>query len=75
MRSYLTGENDMIVPYPVSEVRAIPFQWWEFRSEENKKQLAAMQAKDDYWTSGQGIYPDCYEFLKIREARFKRMGK
>ncbi len=75
MRGFLTGENDIVVPYMSTSIRAIPYQWWEFPSEECKKELAEMQAKEEYWEAGLGIFPDCYEFLKIREKRLKRMSQ
>jgi glyoxylase-like metal-dependent hydrolase (beta-lactamase superfamily II) len=74
-KSFMTGANDIIVPCLLSGIHAIPYQWWTFPPEEEVKKLAALQATDDYWTAGQGIFPDCYEFLKIREARLKSKSK
>lgn len=72
-KSFLTG-GGIIVPYRYSQVHAIPYQWWEFRPEKKAKKLTEMQSKDEYWEAGPGIFPDCYEFLKIRKRRLQCMA-
>jgi hypothetical protein len=71
----ILGEDGINCGSLSAHIRAIPFQWWEWPPEDYTKKLREMQAKDDYWEAGQGVFPDCYEFLKIREERLKKMGK